>query len=146
MLPIDRLAAARRGFTLAEMTVIALLIGIVVTLAAPRMLPDGDPVNDVPSRRQLAILRNAIEMYRAHAGFYPPANKLPEVMETLLHEPLASPVYSPLQGRNTVYYDLDRDVAEEVVPQPNAKAGWAYKPANGTLKFNVSSHDVSANW
>ncbi|EMI20823.1 type II secretion protein [Rhodopirellula maiorica SM1] len=146
MRTLDRLATARRGFTLAEMTVIALLIGVVVTLAAPRLLPDGDPVNDVPSRRQLAILRNAIEMYRAHAGFYPPANKLPEVMETLLHEPLAPPVYAPLNGRSTVYYDLDHNVAKEVVTQPNAEAGWAYKPANGTIKFNVSPRDVSANW
>lgn len=146
MLPTDRTTAARRGFTLIEMTVIALLVGVVATLAAPRLFPDSDDVNDVPSRRQLAILRNAIEMYRAHAGFYPPANQLPEVMETLFHKPLASPAYSPLRGRSSVYYDLDRNVAQEVLTQPDAEAGWAYKPANGTLKFNVSPRDVSANW
>ena len=142
----DRTPAPRRGFTLMEMTVIALLVGVIATLAAPRLFPARERMDDVTSHRQLAILRNAIEMYRAHSGYYPPANKLPAIVETMIHEPFASPVYAPLRGNSVVYYDLDANVAKEVESEPSVSAGWAYKPANGTIKFNVSSEDVSASW
>ncbi|WP_442505974.1 type II secretion system protein [Novipirellula sp. SH528] len=142
----DRDPKLRRGFTLMEMTVIALLVGVIATLAAPRLFPTRELRDDVTSHRQLAILRNAIEMYRAHSGYYPPAHKLPAVVETLIHEPFASPVYGPLRGNSVVHYDLDTNVAKEVESEPNVAAGWAYKPANGTIKFNVSSDDVSASW
>jgi general secretion pathway protein G len=136
----------RNGFSLIEMVIVILILGIIAAVAAPRMFDTATTAEENTTRQQLAVLRNAIEMYRARSGIYPPANQLPEAMASMLNGPFPAPSIGSVRGDAVVYYDADTDTTTPVATDDSAAGGWAYKPANGSLKLNVGSAEVGADW
>ncbi len=136
----------RKGFSLIEMVIVILILGIIAAVAAPRMFDTATTAEENTTRQQLAVLRNAIEMYRARSGIYPPNTKLPLAMEGMLNGPFPAPSIGTARGDSGVYYDLDADTTVTVVPDAAQDGGWAYKPANGTLKLNVDGAETGAEW
>ena len=136
----------RNGFSLIEMVIVILILGIIVAVAAPRMFDTATTAEQNTTRQQLAVLRNAIEMYRARSGIYPPTSNLPLAMEGMLNGPFPSPSIGTVRGDVGVYYDLDTNTTAIVVPDAAQNGGWAYKPANGTLKLNVEATETGAQW
>ena len=67
-------------------------------------------------------------------------------MECMLNSPFPALSIGSVSGDADVYDDLDADTSVSVVPADSQLDGWAYKPANGTLKLNVGSLAVGANW
>ena len=43
-------------------------------------------------------------------------------------------------------YDLTSTVDVPAVASPGATTGWAYKPANGSLKLNLSAGELGFDW
>lgn len=136
----------RTGFSLIEMVIVILILGIIAAVAAPRMFDTATTAEQNTTRQQLAVLRNAIEMYRARSGIYPPMNDLPLAMTNMLNGPFPAPAIGSVRGDTSVYYDSSSDTATSVVPDSNQAGGWAYKPANGSLKLNVEVSEVGADW
>jgi len=136
----------RKGFSLIEMVIVILILGIIAAVAAPRMFDTATTAEENTTRQQLAVLRNAIEMYRARSGIYPPTNQLPEAMAGMLNGPFPAPSIGSVRGDSAVYYDSDSDTTVPVAPDSNADGGWAYKPANGSLKLNVAVGEVGNEW
>ena len=66
----------RKGFSLIEMVIVILILGIIAAVAAPRMFDTATTAEENTTRQQLAVLRNAIEMYRARSGAYPGSGEL----------------------------------------------------------------------
>lgn len=64
-------ARARSGFTLIEMLVVMTLIGLLLTLAAPRYFATLDNGRINVQRQNLATLRDAIDKFFADQGKYP---------------------------------------------------------------------------
>jgi len=137
---------SRNGFSLIEMVIVILILGIIAAVAAPRMFDTATTAEENTTRQQLAVLRNAIEMYRARSGIYPPVNALPDAMATMLNGPFPAPSIGSVRGDDDVYYDSDSDTTIPVAPDESQDGGWAYKPANGSLKLNVGSAEVGADW
>lgn len=136
----------RKGFSLIEMVIVILILGIIAAVAAPRMFDTATIAEENTTRQQLAVLRNAIEMYRARSGIYPPNNNLPVAMASMLNGPFPSPSIGTARGDTAVYYDLDSDTNTPVAPDSGQTGGWAYKPANGSLRLNVDANEPGANW
>lgn len=136
----------RKGFSLIEMVIVILILGIIAAVAAPRMFDTAATAEENTTRQQLAVLRNAIEMYRARSGIYPANNNLPLAMEGMLNGPFPAPSIGSVRGDSDVYYDLDTDTTLSVAPAEAQPGGWAYKPANGTLKLNVGAAETGADW
>ena len=136
----------RNGFSLIEMVIVILILGIIAAVAAPKMLNTATNAEENSTRQQLGVLRNAIEMYRARSGIYPAQNALPDAMESMLNGPFPAPTVGAVRGNDGVYYDTDDDLTTMVLPDKNEDAGWAYKPANGSLKLNVGSSKTGADW
>ncbi|PAY17259.1 hypothetical protein CKO51_22600 [Rhodopirellula sp. SM50] len=137
----------RQGFSLIEMVIVILILGIIAAVAAPRMFDTAEQAEINTTRQQLAVLRNAIEMYRAQEGSYPAANDLKTAMADMLNGPFPEPTIGPIRGLSDVYYDTTTTSAP-VVPSPDGTSGWAYKPHNGSLKLNLdpAGTDIGKDW
>lgn len=61
----------RRGFTLVELVVVVLVLGIIAAIAAPKMFDTANDARDSSAMQSLSIIRDAIELYRASNGAYP---------------------------------------------------------------------------
>ena len=136
----------RNGFSLIEMVIVILILGIIAAVAAPRMFDTATTAEENTTRQQLGVLRNAIEMYRAREGAYPLANDLPNVMGAMLNGPFPAPTVGTARNDSNVYYDTSTDTTVGVVASPSSSGGWAYKPANGSLKLNVDTSEIGSNW
>ncbi|MGB7345690.1 MAG: prepilin-type N-terminal cleavage/methylation domain-containing protein [Pirellulaceae bacterium] len=128
----------RKAFSLIEMVIVILILGIIAAVAAPRMFDTATTAEENTTRQQLQVMRNAIEMYRARDGVYPLANDLPNAMSTMLNGPFPSPSVGTHRNDAAVYYDTSSDPATDVAVSAGSPGGWAYKPANGTLRLNVA--------
>lgn len=136
----------RKGFSLIEMVIVILILGIIAAVAAPRMFDTATTAEQNTTRQQLAVLRNAIEMYRARSGIYPASGELPVAMSTMLNGPFPAPSIGSARGDSAVYYDANADTSIPVTPDSNQPGGWAYKPANGSLKLNIAVTETGAEW
>lgn len=136
----------RTGFSLIEMVIVILIFGIIAAVAAPRLFDTATTAEQNTTRQQLAVMRDAIEMYHARSGYYPPTSKLPRALEDILNGPFPAPSIGTVRGNVGVYYDLDADASVTVAPDAAQAGGWAYKPANGTLKLNVRATETGADW
>jgi general secretion pathway protein G len=136
----------RTGFALVEMVIVIMMLGIIAVVTAPRLLDPQRPAHQEATRRQLAILRKAIELYEARTGIYPPTNQLPAAMTMMLNGPFPTPMIGSARGDAGVFYDRDPNVETLVVTDCTQTGGWAYKPVNGSLKLNLEANEVGADW
>lgn len=62
----------RTGFTLVELVVVVLILGILAAIAAPKVFRGSDDAAEAALRQNLAVIRDAIELYALeHGGRYP---------------------------------------------------------------------------
>ena len=67
-----RLRACSRGFTLIELLVVMAIIATLLSIATPRSLRSVDDAREAALRANLAQLRQAIDLFHADRGVYPP--------------------------------------------------------------------------
>jgi general secretion pathway protein G len=60
-----------RGFTLIELLVVMAIIATLLSIAAPRYFDHLDRARENTLRQSLAVMRDAIDKYRADTGRYP---------------------------------------------------------------------------
>jgi prepilin-type N-terminal cleavage/methylation domain-containing protein len=64
----------KKGFSLLELVIVVVIIGIIAAVAIPRMSRGSAGAADAALAGNLAVLRNAIDMYAAeHSGAFPTA-------------------------------------------------------------------------
>jgi prepilin-type N-terminal cleavage/methylation domain-containing protein len=65
----------RGGFTLFELVVVVMILGILATIAAPRMLGTSQQATENTARQSLGVIRTAIDQFSAeHDGKMPGAD------------------------------------------------------------------------
>lgn len=69
--PARHAAPASRGFTLIELIVVLAIIGLLISLVAPRYYRTVDNARDASLRTSLNVMRDAIDKYTADKGQYP---------------------------------------------------------------------------
>lgn len=61
----------RSGFTLIELLVTLAIIGLLMSIVAPRYFPSVKRAEETVLKQNLALLRDAIDKHRADTGKYP---------------------------------------------------------------------------
>ena len=125
----------RRGFTLIELVVVVLILGIIGAVAAPKMMNTLASARTNSAKQNVAIIRSAIESYRSQDpnNAYPPANATTP-LATSLQPYLKSPVpASPLTNNNNTVVD---STASPLTYNASSSAGWLYNSTTGDFALN----------
>jgi general secretion pathway protein G len=61
----------KKGFTLIELLVVLSVIATLLTIAVPRYFQHLDRAREASLRESLAVMRDALDKYRADTGRYP---------------------------------------------------------------------------
>ena len=62
---VHRAVAQHSGFTLVELVVVVMILGIIASIAAPRLLSTSDTALDNSLRQTLGVVRDAIDKFAA---------------------------------------------------------------------------------
>ena len=79
----------QRGFTLIEIMVVVVIIGILISLVAPNILGRVDKARITAAKADIATLDQALEMYRLDNHSYPSTD---QGLEALVAKPGGEPV------------------------------------------------------
>ena len=71
--PLRRRKPRRNGFTLVELMVVIVIIGLLATVVMINVLPSQDRAMATKARADIATLSQAMEMYRLDNMRYPPS-------------------------------------------------------------------------
>ena len=119
----------RSGFTLIELVIVVLVLGIIAAVAAPRMFDTAGDARTAATRHSLSVLRSAIELHRAEVGSYPGA-----VLATTLQPYLQGSFPAPEVGNAG-----DAGVAvstDDPIAAPAGTEGWIYNATTGEIRVN----------
>lgn len=128
----------RNGFTLIELVIVVLVIGILAAVAAPKLFNVTTNARENGTRQSLLTVRNAIELYRANALIYPPFDTfVAAVKPSLSGGTFPAVQIGAKAGDNTV-----RSFTGTTFTATGAN-GWAYNETTGAFHIDDSAY---ASW
>jgi general secretion pathway protein G len=120
-----------RAFSLVELVVVVLILGIIAAMAAPRMFDAAGDARQSSTQASLAVLRDAIVLYEAQNGVNPPAATLPVALAPFLK----GPFLGTNQNANVA------SSSQNPIATPEAGgAGWAYNETTGDIVVNQAAY------
>ncbi|WP_108165294.1 type II secretion system major pseudopilin GspG [Saccharospirillum sp. MSK14-1] len=78
----------QQGFTLIELMVVLVILGILFGLVVPNVIGRGDEARVTAAQTDIRTLENALETYRLHNSHYPSTD---QGLEALVSQPSGSP-------------------------------------------------------
>jgi prepilin-type N-terminal cleavage/methylation domain-containing protein len=135
----------RSAFTLVELIVVVMILGILAAIAVPRVLGTSAIATDNGVRHTLSVVRSAIERYAAEHGRLPGADG----METTFLSDISAYLRGGVMPMCPVDASRYNDVyilADGESPGVNPTVGthaWAYDHETGD--FHVNSADLSSD-
>ena len=128
---------ARRGFTLIELVVVVLIIGIIAAIASPRMFDTATNARTNATRQSLAVVRDAIQLYRAQNGALPGEAGTEADLKTDLQTVLNGPFPGAEVGNTGNTVRIQTSGAALTV---SGTQSWAYDNVSGQLIVNHASY------
>jgi prepilin-type N-terminal cleavage/methylation domain-containing protein len=142
------IAKSRVGFSMIELVIVIVIIGIIAAIAIPKMSRGSAAAADSAARQNLGVLRQAIDLYHTeHGGTYPTAAKIVEQLTTFTND---NGDTSATKTGAFIYGPYIRDIPAMTVGQfKGSKAiaatgtGWIYNETTGAITINVGTGSTS---
>lgn len=80
----EQKAQGQRGFSLVELLVVIVILGVLSAIVATNVLPAGDSAKIQAARTQLNVLQSAAQQYKLEIGRYPSQD---QGLEALVRQP-----------------------------------------------------------
>ena len=152
-------ARNRRGFSLIELVIVVVIIGIIAAIAIPRMSRGAEGAAESALIADLAVMRNAIDLYATeHTGTYPTLAAFVAQMTTYTDDAGSAQatkdsthIYGPYLRKmpslpiGTHKGDAGLAAPANVPPttgdeSATAGVGWLYDQATGQIWANEEDH------
>ena len=135
-----------RGFSLIELVIVVVIIGIIGAIAIPRLSRGAEGAADSALAGDLAVLRNAIDLYATeHNGDFPDAanivNQLTQFSDLqggTSSESSTDHIFGPYI-RQIPALKVGDNAGSEGISGDNTdpEVGWLYDPSNGSIIANT---------
>jgi len=149
-------AHKKRGFSLLELVIVVVIIGIIAAIAIPRMSRGTAGASDSAVAGDLAVVRNAIDLFAAeHGGKFP---TIANVENQLTQYTDGSHTTAPVATKDAthIYGPYLRDVPPLPVGTNKTKttftgtapgataedAGWYYNETTGEIRANCTDTET----
>ena len=131
----------RSAFSLIELVVVVLIIGILAAVAAPRMFNTAGDARDGATKTSLGVIRDSIELYRSQNGSYPPTATIATALRPFMNGqfPKVQTTLVPTSNQNNTVVANTGDP----ISAPSGTAGWAYNDTTGEFVIN---HAACLSW
>lgn len=149
----------KSGFSLIELVIVVVIIGIIAAIAIPRLSRGSAGAADSALSGNLAVLRNAIDLYATeHGGTYPAVatfeaqlTQYSDASGTTSASKTTSAIYGPYLRKipplpvGGTGYKNATTVLDGSSGTPGTSAGaWFYNPATGEIKANLADSEKDA--
>ena len=122
----------RSAFTLVELVVVVLILGILAAIAVPKVINNADDAADSGVAQTLASVRDAIELYKTqtNAGGYPNGTS------TEIHAKLKPYIRGTQFPKVKIGSQNSSDIKIDATLTVGGADGWVYDPATGDIIIN----------
>ncbi len=132
----------QNGFTLVELTIVVVILGILAAIVIPRFAGASSEARDAVVASNLTRLRNSLELYRVqHHDSYPSAKKLAQLTGQTDAFGNAGTQYGPYMAELPVNPINDSNkvrVRNKMPNAPKGKQGWIFATTTGEIRANVT--------
>lgn len=141
----------KNGFTLIELVVVIMILGILAGVAAPKLLSVSSDATDNGLKQTLSIVRDAIELYASeNGGALPPCTSTGDDFRTAIAPFIRGtfPICPVGLVANKNFNVVPTGAGATVADNPSS-AGWKFNTADGTFICNygaATSSDAAVNY
>jgi general secretion pathway protein G len=139
----------RKGFTLIELVVVILILGILAGVAAPKMLNTSAKATDNGLKQTLSIIRDAIELHQSQNGSLPPCTapgaNFRAALVPFMRGPFPKCPVGPAAAQDNDIVPVSGVPTGDAAPT----SGWKYSTDTGEFICNFASPsatDASVNY
>ncbi|MDB4671595.1 prepilin-type N-terminal cleavage/methylation domain-containing protein [Pirellulaceae bacterium] len=131
----------KKGFTLVELVVVILILGILAAIAVPKLFSTSGMATDNGLRTSLTTIRNAIELYNAETGALPGStDDLPgDLIDYVRGSFPKCDVGNAVTADGVKYTDAAGSITGEATPA----MGWHYNKTTGEFIINFNGASKS---
>ena len=79
----------QRGFSLIEIMVVVVILGILAALVVPKIMNRPDEARAVKAKQDVLAIQNALDLYKLDNGTYPTTD---QGLQALVEKPTSSPI------------------------------------------------------
>ena len=145
----ERRRTTRGGFSLLEVVIVVAIIAILAAIGIPRMSRGSRGANDSALSGNLAVLRNAIDLYAAeHGGSYPAVTTASAQLSQYTNitggtsaTKTTTYVYGPYIRSIPPLPVGDLKGKSGIKAVSDANTGWIYNSTSGTIAANCADDE-----